>query len=229
MAADRPGRAPKEVFSAGVRHHDPLADAGRIRSKTESAQRLAAGRHFFRADETRIGDNRHRVSRSVLMPSEIEIILELGPGRLTVVVGRPVLGDEDVVPELRLFRPRPTPVVHPQKRAIDARIRLFGDVDQIVIDPRVATRTADVERRREHALRPRRLGSQTVIHADIVANHGADVADVARQLELAVVAYQQKPAFVVMAIVVLDQGVPAVPVGVEPLRVPRAPCDRSLH
>ncbi len=197
---DRPERwrpivrdgTPKEVFSAGVRHRDPLADAGRIRSKTESAQRLAAGRHLLRADETRIGDNRHRVSRSVLMPSEIEIVLELGPGRLTVVVGRPVLGDEDVVPELRFFRPRPTPVVHPQKRAIDARIRLFGDVDQIVIDPRVATRTADVERGREHALGPRRLGPQTVIHADIVANNGTDVADIPGHRATAIVADQQE-------------------------------------
>src|SRR5208283_5939709 len=58
-----------------------------------------------------------------------------------------------------------------------------------------------------------------VVFADIVTGDGADVPRAGLGLLSAVVANQQKAAVVVVAIVVLNDGVLAVPIGIEPFSV----------
>src|SRR6516164_6593092 len=54
-----------------------------------------------------------------------------------------------------------------------------------------------------------------IVLADVIANNGADVPSAVFCLLRTLIADQQKTTFVIVAVVVLNDGVTAVPVGIE--------------
>src|SRR5580704_15570922 len=58
-----------------------------------------------------------------------------------------------------------------------------------------------------------------IVLANVVANDGADISHAVFGVLRTVVADQQKSAFIVVAVVVLDDRVAAVPVGIKPFGI----------
>src|SRR5262245_65470976 len=58
-----------------------------------------------------------------------------------------------------------------------------------------------------------------IILADVVTHNGSDIPDAALWRMAALIADQQETAFIVMTVVVLDDGISAVPIRVKPFAV----------
>src|SRR4030081_3569834 len=83
----------------------------------------------------------------------------------------------------------------------------FSHINSIVVDRRIGDGTGDVD------------AFRVVILADVVADNGSDVAHVFRGIVTTFIADQQEAAIVIVTVVVLNDCVAAVPVGVEALAV----------
>src|SRR5215472_4887922 len=107
---------------------------------------------------------------------------------------------KDVVVEVRLVRPA---IPIRKKHHVCAAIR--AGIDRVVVNERVFDRTCD------------RYAASAVVLADVVADDGPGVAGALGGWVSAFVANEKESAVVVMAVVVLNYRVAAVPIGVEAL------------
>src|SRR3981081_3071566 len=62
--------------------------------------------------------------------------------------------------------------------------------------------------------------ARVIVLADVVANNRSNVPNVLTRIVAALIADQQKSAVVVVTVVVLDDGIAAVPVGIEAFSIP---------
>src|SRR5208337_3532446 len=83
----------------------------------------------------------------------------------------------------------------------------FSDVDRVVIDECVLHRTRELD------------PPMMIILADVVANDRAAIPLAGLRTLGTFVADQQESALVVVTVVVLDDRIPAVPVGIEAFRI----------
>src|SRR5213080_353633 len=111
--------------------------------------------------------------------------------------------EKDVVEEIGVFGPA-VPVR--KKQHVQSAIR--AGVDRVVVNERILDRTCD------------RDAAGAVIPADVISDDRSAVAGVLRDLVSPFIANQQEPAVIVVAVVVLNHRVAAVPVGVKALSVP---------
>jgi len=79
----------------------------------------------------------------------------------------------------------------------------FSYIDRVVVNGRVAHRTGHID------------APRVIVLADVVAHNRAHVSCVLFGIKAAFVAVQEEAAVIIVAIVVLDEGVARVPVGIE--------------
>ena len=83
----------------------------------------------------------------------------------------------------------------------------FSYIDRVVVNGRVAHRTGHID------------APRVIVLADVVAHNRAHVSCVLFGIKAAFVAVQEEAAVIIVAIVVLDEGVARVPVGIETFAV----------
>ena len=90
-----------------------------------------------------------------------------------------------------------------------------------MLDKRILAGTANVNGRRKIFIRVCLLLSDGIIYTHIIAYNASQVADVVGGIAVSWVANQDKSSFVVVTIIVLNESVGAIKIGVEPLAIPR--------
>ena len=77
------------------------------------------------------------------------------------------------------------------------------DIDGVVVNDRIFRGAGNAD------------ASVVIVPADVVADNGSDVADIVLRADRAIIADKQESAIVVMAVVVLNDGISAVPVRIK--------------
>src|SRR5262249_39576723 len=95
------------------------------------------------------------------------------------------------------------------------RAFIFTNINRVVVDESILYRTGKLD------------PAVVIVLADVVANDGSDVARAVIGTLRTVVADQQETALIVVAVVVLNDRIAAVPVGVEAFGIVLSP--RPIH
>ncbi len=180
------------------------ADARRASLQFVAVQRLQPVAPRAGRDEHGVGGNRLLAVRDGLVVAEDHVVAEdRGLTGLDHIRNLP-LDVEDVVLKERVFG-----LAHATPGALqDAEeFLLLADVKDVVVDLRVGARAAELEQ------------PAHVVLADVVADDRACAADAIGHAQVAVVADEHEAAAVVVAVVVLEDGIAAIVVGIESLAV----------
>src|SRR6267143_4316464 len=110
---------------------------------------------------------------------------------------------KNVVVKMAAFRP-PVPI----RKKQEVYRAPWLDVNCVVVDQAIFYGTGNVD------------AARAVILADVVAHDRAGVAGAFFGVVAAFVADQEKAAVVVVTVIILDDGIPAIPVGIEAFAVP---------
>src|SRR5690606_3997166 len=110
-------------------------------------------------------------------------------------------------------------IIESYQRAVGIRVPMGRYEQYVVVYFRVGGGPRQVYHRRKTRVFPRYAAA--VVHAHVVSHDGARVTHAGPRACAAIIAYQYKPALVVMAVVVLDDRVAAIPVGIKTLGIPR--------
>jgi len=170
-----------------------------------------------RTHEERVGGKCVRISRGLQL-SVIDVVIEYGTPT-TAKAGRGDVGAiwasrnamrkfcrarhiENIVVQIRAIGPALSIRLQKQTHGFAP-----SHVKRVVVHSCIANRTRQID------------APMVIILADVVADDGAHIANAFRGVVPAFVANQQEPAVVVVAIVVLDNSITAIPIGIEALAV----------